>query len=1549
MSHNLRGRASAQLETFSGTVTLAQPHDLPEGASPRNQNCDFSVGSVFTRQGLVNPFTYSGGTVGPVTGGTAADTSLNGAAWNNPGNVLLDTGVYATATFPFAEQQSASASLTCTSSKWANPSNATSSSAYATTVLSGNPGYINAAVSGLSIPATATILGIEVSCSSYYSGTTGVVELGCSFELSQESESISQTVAQIVFGSPTYLWNTTFTPESLNSGTSLVIDIAAWNGAVSGDTVYVNNLVFTVYYSIPAYFSDAIDIKQFGLSIPSSETPQGLVVSVDGYATAAATLIVQMLKAGSPVGSAESVALNVGSVTTLDLGGINDLFGNSWTYADLNNTAFGIRLTVVGTVATTVYLGYTTLKIYSTPTQVNFNYITTYEDSFGNIENLALDNDGNWFYEDVTNNPGVLVSLMGGAPAGSFASSFTADSRQFIATSDLLQGNYIPQAYNGSWTDRISQVGPGKAPSFTSTLSTGSVASITAYSAASGILTLTADNTLTAGEIITIVATSSDALYALNGDSFNVLGTGLSTTQFEISTTLVTGSGTSTATATPQYTYPVTSITQYAQQSTQQTGFDGILWSAGPGSTSSGNVITIYYNRTAEDKVLDKAFSDGLFSVYVYVTGTDIAVANGTFLVTSTGKGTPPGASSQRYYFTYGVSSSSYKKIQSGDNSARGRYQMTVATIQTTLPLPGVQTGDDITITGNSVTGWDNTWKIVDALNSGSYSISETSMTSGVATYTWALSGSTTTPPVAGQLVTITGTTGGNGIFNVTDAVISTVTGTSSGTFTVTGFSDATYGTTVESDSQAVTSGTKFQIDPGVLTLGETVSTSPIYGDSTGGYITLVGSSSVVIGTGTRKGTVFFITRNGYWTPPAPPVKFTTTDNTNYILASNIPIGPPDVIARGIAFTEAGQEGQAGGSYYTIPTPVSFVYNRITYLSSQLIINDNTTTTAKFTFPDSVLLNATEIDIQGGDLFSLGELGDSAWCCQYAGRAVFGRVRNKIQNFLNLTFDGGYLPNTGGNLQPLGWGQDVIENTASNESTLNTSPVFGNSYYIQNNTGASAAVLGMIIQSAYQDWNNVAILQNQTAYSVRVTCRTPSSATTGSLVVDLTEYDSGSGYGTTYGTYTLACSSMDSAMTTYSGTLLLSSTLNIPTNLYIRVWAQNLLAGGDIEIDRIEIFPTETPTNYTQLLVSYENDWESFDQTTGGIDTTTVNAQPANGAFIMDAKLYVLKESSLGYTSDTTGQEPSNWNPFRQISNVAGAAGINAWDAITERWAIFGNESGLYIFAAGAPVPIQLEIPGIWSAINWKTGGQSVVIRNDSANRRIFIAAPMTTPNDWCPDFPVNINPTTPNVIIYLNYKGIEGFDELESAAPLHVTMMGKLAVHDLRRKWSLWSIQTPYIGSCKRSELSSEMMFCNGIESSKIYELGSATLGADDGVPFPQSYCTYGFVQHDKVQENPLFGDYSKRFTSWQAVISGSGTAGIIFYQNVLDSQYPFIVPGGVTLSSPAYNDLWGPLDEYAVRLFTEINMQGVGNWFSLSRLTLAGRADPWSPIRGF
>lgn len=1453
--NNLVGRSSAQLDTFSGTITISDPPNLPEGASPRNTNCDFDIGSCFTRSGLVNPFTYQNGAAGPSPGGDTISTG-----WTSPNNVLVDTGVFASINYIGSGStflNTVSTSQTGSGLAWVNlPFIYTSAGATVPTSPTTLSNVANLLLNFAFLPANSVIAGIQIifnaSCNVLGASPSLLFTAGAG----SKSQAITNTDTVYTLGGPTDNWGSGFTAANVISG--VTFNVAPVSDTIAS-TITVHSMSIQVFYAPP---STPLSIEQFGFSVPASANPQGFQIAINGYSISPAFVDVQMIKAGVPVGNVETIALPVGSPAIVTLGGINDLFGTTWTFADLNNTQFGVQITVAAGSSTFIYIGYTTLTVYFTPTQQNFNYVTTFEDNFQNIRTLALDNTGQWWVEQVPS--GILAPLFSGPPAGSFATSFTENSRQYIAISDLLSGSYPPQQYTGDPTqsrpDRVSQVGPGAPPQFTP-----------------------------------------------------IVGAGI--------------------------TYNIVSITQPAAHSQ---GFSYFLQATGPGSSTAGNVVTFYYQDSTlggPDADLVAAFNSG-YPVYVYASFTGGPATQGpyTVLVTSVNKGQPPGQPRQFYYFTFNVSNVAYTYYQgSGHSGYTANWQRSLATMTMASPVPDLVIGSKIAILGTSVTAFNSNWIVSETLNSGTFTINDTSISSGVATYNYSLI--TGVAPFAGQTVTITNTLNGNGQLNMVNAVIVSATGGTNGSFTINvSLPDSSPAT---EQGQATTAGTIFAFDPGLLTLG--TATNPIYGNATGGTITFAGNGQFV-SAGTRQGVVFFITRNGYFTHPSPPVTFTCPAQTGSIKATQIPIGPANVIARGIAFTEAGQNEVPGANFFTIPTPVSYYVAGVKYTTSALLINDNTSSTATFFFNDNVLLAAQAIDIQGNDLFNLVEIGDPAWNTQYAGRTVWGRVRTKIQNFLNMSFDGGYLQNPGANLLPLGWNlyKPSVPNDA--QPTLLNSPVFGNSWYVHNTDAAAQAQFSLIYQSAYQDYNNVAILQNNTAYSVRITVRTPSSAATGDLIVDLATFDPSSGFGPVYGTFDLPLASMSSTMLTYQGTILTSETLTIPSTLMLRVWGKNIAPGADIEIDRLDIFPTIDPTNLTQLTMSYSSDPESFDDVTGGIDTTTTNTQPANGAFTMHDLLYVVKESSLGYVSDSPNQEPANWNPYKEVSNVVGASGINAYD-VGEEWAVMACQNGLFLFNGGAPIPINLEVQDIWKAINWKCG-HTICVRNDVANRKIFCAVPLPTPNPWMVDATVNANPTVPNVVIMLNYEMIGNVTELMEASSLHVTMTGKLAVRDMNRKWSLWTIPVPYIGLIKRNELYSTMMFCNGIQSSKIYYLGSDQTGQDDNVPFTTTYCTYGFVDQTQAAENPLMGLYNKRYAYYDALITGSGTAQATFYQNVLTAPYPFVVPGGWTLESPSSNDLEGPLDEFGQRIFCEVIM--TNGWFNLSRLSLMGALDKWSQIRG-
>src|SRR5580658_10423653 len=80
---------------------------------------------------------------------------------------------------------------------------------------------------------------------------------------------------------------------------------------------------------------------------------------------------------------------------------------------------------------------------------------------------------------------------------------------------------------------------------------------------------------------------------------------------------------------------------------------------------------------------------------------------------------------------------------------------------------------------------------------------------------------------------------------------------------------------------------------------------------------------------------VIYLTRNGYTTAPSPPVKF-IANGGQYLSVSNIPIGPPNVVARILAFT-----GAQGDYFFYIPVPAQ---SQGQVVSTATQINDNTTT-----------------------------------------------------------------------------------------------------------------------------------------------------------------------------------------------------------------------------------------------------------------------------------------------------------------------------------------------------------------------------------------------------------------------------------------------------------------------------------------------------------------------------------------------------------------------------------------------------------------------------
>jgi hypothetical protein len=1305
------------LENYGGLVTLARPENVPEGASPRNYDMDYVVGSAQTRQPLENVYSFGDSNVGPNGPSSALNTTITGNPWLNPTNILTGDDSYATAT--------------------------------------------------------------------------------------------------------------------------------------------------------PGAGTDGLDVTAFAFSLANTTSPTGFVVALKGYANSAVTVQLQLLRAGQPVGNPKTLTMPTTNAA-ISFGGSTDLWGTTLGYADVNNAGFGVRITASSAFGgAQILLDDVTMTVAQTEAATNFDFITTFVAQDGSVKNLSLDADGNFWVEDVTNNPGVLNLAFEGVPENSFASGVNGPDVEYLAFNDLTAGCDVPRQYTPNWTDRISQVGPGAAPVF---------------SATSAAATL----------------------------------------------------------------YPITNITQPVQAQHTSAYF---LQSTGPGSNAAGNVVTIYYADSTNDVAnadLVNAFNSGN-PVYLYTSFTGGPVTQGptTALVTSVGLGSPPGQPRQFYYYTYVVPTSAYVFYAgSGHPGYTATFQRTLATMTTSVPVPQLTVGSTAVVTGNSVAAYDASWPITQTPNSGAMAITQTSLTAGVATYSYAvLSGAN---PTVGQLVTITGTLNANGMLNVVNYAIASVSGTNIGTFTITGFSAAVDYPAEAEEGQATTAGTQFTFEPGLLTLG--TSTSPIYGTGTGGDITVTGTG-LFLSAGTKQGVVFFITRNGYWTAPSAPATFSIPENSTGINASQIPIGPPNVIARGIAFTESGANNVPGANFFTLPTPVQFIVNGVTYTATSLILNDNTSTTASFFFRDSELLNAQAIDIQGFNLFNLIELGNPGWIVKYDSRNFYGLCQNKIQNFVNLSFDGGYHP--GSQLVPLGWSVPDLY------GRLLVSPVFGNSYYIGNTSGATAATLGLISQTAYQDAYQQPILNPNTAYSLRVTARIPSGITTGNLCIDLVSN------GIAYGSFTLPFAQLTTTMETTTAVLLGSEFPTLPASLLLRVYATEIANGADVEIDRIDVFPTEIPVLATTVFGSYANLLESVDAVTGPGQFISENQQPVNGAVVMYDTFYALKAGSMYSWQASKNLEPAQWDE-PEVAQRAGACGVNAFD-FGEQWIVEACRNGLYLFEGGQPGKIMQEIYQIWNAINWNAG-KSIWVRNDVPNRRLFVGVPLPTPNFWLPEAPANPTPTLPNVILMMNYQGCETGEAIKSSMQLHETMFGSLNAVDLRRKWSIWQIASPYAAVVSTSGavavaptgeinlLDGELRICNGIASSKIYrlqtDLGPTQIPTDDGAPIHSLYTTYGYVNQSKVAQWPLLGLFRKLWTYITHQISGAGTLNLRLLPNTLlgpeddtTGYYPWTMPLGWTLTDPCTQVREAPLNFAATRTFLEFSTTGR---MDISNVVMVGRKHIQNQVTG-
>ncbi|HUB59038.1 MAG TPA: hypothetical protein VL975_01145, partial [Candidatus Micrarchaeia archaeon] len=724
----------------------------------------------------------------------------------------------------------------------------------------------------------------------------------------------------------------------------------------------------------------------------------------------------------------------------------------------------------------------------------------------------------------------------------------------------------------------------------------------------------------------------------------------------------------------------------------------------------------------------------------------------------------------------------------------------------TTATAHGLSAGQSVTIAGVGVTGYNGTFPVVAAPSSTQFTyIAGASglAASGGGTASSATATIQTTAPhgfVVGQLVT------------TSEIAVAGY----NGTFPVT----------------AVPSSTQFS-----------------FSAYTGGLAASGGGTAAAAGsvdTGVHQVCVIFQTRQGYLTAPSPATSWTASGGLRAVV-TNIPTGPSNIVARILCFTGAG-----GASFFYVGSGASL-------FSGNMVINDNTTTSLVVDFSDAILLAGTNVD----NLFNLIELGDCAGVTEYSERLFWWGERNKMNNWLNLGFDGGF---TGPALPhyPLGWTpDDVFAPGGTDEENF---VVWGAAYSIVGN--GSTPTRGLMTQSAVQDSLGAQRILANTDYTVRAHCAVNATLTQGTLHIHL--FSPSAGINTTG--LQLTAAQLTTSYVEYSAELT-APLAAIPSDLVLRVYADGTPnTGGQFYIDSIEIYPTLTPVNSSIVRASRVEDPESYDGIEGFMSVAENNGQAIRAAFKLRERLYFVKEHSLHVTQDDGTNEPSLWT-ISEVSHRLGTPSVHGV-GVGEDWVVIAHRTGLYIFSGGEPIKISQEIQPTWNQINWQYG-QTLWVSVDIKERRILVGAPMGTA-------------TTPNTVLMLDYHDLDDADDISSRPPVNITYTGRKEATDMARKWSPWSVAANSCALIERTNGTAVVAIGGGLPgvggggaTGKVYQLNPAQL-SDDGTAIPSFYTTHFFPER-AVEQSLNLGAHRKLFSYLTMFVEGAGNLSLTSF---VDSQ---------------------------------------------------------------
>jgi len=1118
------------------------------------------------------------------------------------------------------------------------------------------------------------------------------------------------------------------------------------------------------------------------------------------------------------------------------------------------------------------------------PAQVTYG--KTYVSPTGEIQNLYLTADGQFWVEDFTSSPGTITKIFQ-TGLNLTAKSITAFGNEYIAISDGLHGQEVALQWTGSKLARFTRDAPGIPPSVASFAlppvsmsATGAPPTFTVTEAdpfGGGVGGFTQINlyspsiptALNVGSLIDVSGNSSSPMNVTNAPVVAIYGP-------------VGG----------PFSYLVVLSASTPTGTTFGTGGTATIGS-GISMSRANNIVTVNTATAHQLQVGYRAQITGMTAAQVGGGIVNIVIDNednsGIATVTTS---TPHGLLPENNVTLTGITGPSITITSIVLNGE-------IATV-TTSTASGVAAGSSITIAGVTPSSFDTSTVVAQVINPTTFTFFFVSANAtgagGTVTLNWPIPDSAT--PNYYQVQNVPSPT----TFQVPIAY-------SDGTWTGGVVSFAWDGTFFVQTVPTPTSFTYKQYGP-------TFTTPQI------GTVTPVGQAA----PGQHLAVCLFVSNQGAITGTSPPFTF-IANGGQYLQISNIPIGQSEIASRIIAFTLSG-----GSDFYYIPVPAQ-VNGQIVSTATQ--IYNPAATSIVMDFSDPTLADAIGISIPGNNLPAQIVIDSALGFNFYANRLGVYGMRNTVQGLLAMSFDGGW-DGVNANL-PLGWtwigpGGGITQNFRSNLS----------GFYWQITVINNGAAYGVLQQPAYANYNGIPIILANQTYNFRAWFQTSVNAPA-NVVFHAALSSVATGFST-------AANVSGSGMTTVGGFLEASFSLPtpsvIPSDLMLTIFATASSAGSTVTLtmDEMSLIYADNPYQDQIWYASYASDNpEGIDGVTGKIGPQNDTHKVMDFGMVRD-NLYVLTQDPAGRlheTSDNGITEPSGWG-VNEVASMCGAVstfGLTKSQADDQtasggpEWFSYISSQNPMIFDGGTPWRIASEIQPNWNDQNQTTyqginlaAAKTAWALNDTVNSVMYFGLPIGSA-------------TSPNWIYTLTYRDLQSANEIADAAPYRINFSGKRVASDNARKWSPWNRPMNGAALMRRGDGLTPIFFGGG-SSLAVYRLDSTTNTDDDFGLIGSYYIPYFFVDAQEEQAFQL-GSGRKLTEYWAATISGTGTLTITPYVNNLNN--PWAITGTRPLIASPNNDMeWTGVNVQGNRFTFK-----VAGAFVMSRMVVWMKKAPWQ-VRG-